>query len=172
MTLGYVTCMTDSSDFDSRTFPRHILPDVQVQKKYIREGRLPLFLLGFISISVYLSTLETDHLSNSTLLPKHLRTLISSTNTETYHQEAPNFLSINYYHVIVNSICISPLTHIYHNMSAPIKFLELSTDVSEPFIIPNVSPLSPQLQAANAPLSPITDATIARDRGMSIVELK
>lgn len=56
-------------------------------------------------------------------------------------------------------------------MSAPVKFLELSNDISEPFIIPNVSPLSPQLQPAGAPLSPITDATIARDRAMSVVEL-
>lgn len=56
-------------------------------------------------------------------------------------------------------------------MSAPMKFLELSTDVSEPFVIPNVSPISPQLVAKREPLSPISDATVARERAVSIVEL-
>lgn len=56
-------------------------------------------------------------------------------------------------------------------MSSPMKFLTLSTDVSEPFIIPNVSPLLPKLVAKDAPISPLSDAAIARDRKVSVVEL-
>jgi len=51
------------------------------------------------------------------------------------------------------------------------NFLTLSTDVSEPFIIANVSPLLPKLAAKDVPTSPVTDASLARERKVSIVEL-
>lgn len=59
-------------------------------------------------------------------------------------------------------------------MFPPTKFLELSSDVSKPFVIPNVSPLSPSLDltgTVQGPMSPFTDAPIARDRVLPIVEL-
>lgn len=59
-------------------------------------------------------------------------------------------------------------------MSSQINFLSLSSDICEPFVIPNVSPTSPQVApvATDAPASPISDATIARDRAISVVELE
>lgn len=56
-------------------------------------------------------------------------------------------------------------------MSSSMNFLTLSTDVSEPFIIANVSPLLPKLAAKDVPTSPVTDASLARERKVSIVEL-
>lgn len=56
-------------------------------------------------------------------------------------------------------------------MSSPMQFLTLSTDVSEPFVIPNVSPLLPKIEAKDAPISPLSDAAIARNRKVSVVEL-
>lgn len=55
-------------------------------------------------------------------------------------------------------------------MAAPIQFLQLSTEFSEPFIIPNVSPLSPQM-GAKSPSLTVSDNTLARLRAMSIIEL-
>lgn len=56
-------------------------------------------------------------------------------------------------------------------MSSPMKFLTLSTDVSEPFIIANVSPLLPKLTAKDGSASPVTDAAVAVERKLSVVEL-
>lgn len=59
-----------------------------------------------------------------------------------------------------------------NTMSTPMKFLELSNKVSEPFVIPNVSPTSPPLAPSDSQASsPVLDSTICRDRQISIVEL-
>lgn len=51
------------------------------------------------------------------------------------------------------------------------KFLPLSTDVSEPFIIANVSPLLPKLNAKDGSASPVSDAALAVNRKVSVIEL-
>lgn len=51
------------------------------------------------------------------------------------------------------------------------SFLQLSTDISEPFVIPNVSPTSPPFPAVDAPLSPVSDSTVGRERKISVIEL-
>ncbi|CAK7902744.1 sporulation protein 24 [[Candida] anglica] len=60
----------------------------------------------------------------------------------------------------------------------PTQFLELSNDLSEPFVIPDVSPVSsPTLKAT--PVSPSIDSSLSvpvdevsgRERSMSIIEL-
>lgn len=56
-----------------------------------------------------------------------------------------------------------------NTMSFAPTFLQLSTEFSEPFVIPNVSPTSPAFNPTVA--SPVTDNTIARDRSISIIEL-
>ncbi|KAM3116688.1 hypothetical protein RJF_5183 [Candidozyma auris] len=54
----------------------------------------------------------------------------------------------------------------------PPTFLALSNDISEPFVIPGVSPTSPKVSAASpTALSPVSDATVGRERAVSIIEL-
>ncbi|KAM9916675.1 hypothetical protein METSCH_B12400 [Metschnikowia aff. pulcherrima] len=57
-------------------------------------------------------------------------------------------------------------------MPSHTNFLQLlATDVSEPFVIPNVSPTSPQFPPNDNMLSPVTDGSIARERKISVIEL-
>lgn len=63
----------------------------------------------------------------------------------------------------------------FHNlffMFTP-TYLALSNDVSEPFVIPGVSPTSPKAAptSVSGSTSPITDASVGRDRSVSIIEL-
>lgn len=50
------------------------------------------------------------------------------------------------------------------------KFLSLSNDVSEPFVIPDVSPTSPQLKP-ESPRSSVSDESLKRERAGSVIEL-
>lgn len=49
----------------------------------------------------------------------------------------------------------------------PTQFITLSTEISEPFVIPNVSPVSP----INSPILKSEEIKVDKERSMSLIEL-
>ena len=115
-----------------------------------------------------------------------IRSSVGSTCPAVYKRDLPSppFPILSYFNTLLKHLSKNKLitslnnslkanSHTNNNtMSTPMKFLELSNKVSEPFVIPNVSPTSPPLAPSDSQApSPVLDSTICRDRQISIVEL-